>query len=80
MNIDLIYTFDEINQLFAFMPLEMNQIEDEATLKEYVTESLTPEQRQELIKISCCVITDNTEDIPNLPDWFMECNGKLWFN
>lgn len=33
-----------------------------------------------LIKISMCIIGNATGILPNIPKWYNECNGKIYFN
>jgi hypothetical protein len=39
-------------------------------------DQLSEEEKQDLYKISTCFYGDLEDITP--PDWYMECNGKLW--
>lgn len=76
MRIELILTYFVGEQEFFTTEIHSEQLQTEDTLKNLILEQLNEEQRDLLCKASCCVETEND----NLPNWYMEANGKLWFN
>jgi hypothetical protein len=78
MEIDIIYTFEESDQEFRTVSITPDQLENEETLKEYVTDLITPKEKEELIKVSTCLILKEDEHF-EIPQWFIDAWGKLWF-
>ena len=78
MKIDIIYTFEESDQEFKTVSITPDQLENEETLKEYVTNLITPKEKEELIKVSTCLMLKENEDF-EIPQWFIDAWGKLWF-
>lgn len=78
MKIDLIYTFFEGEQQFRLLDITPPILSDEETLKAFVKAPLTDEENGLLVKVSCCVFGEGQE--PEIPEWYMKANGKLWLN
>lgn len=79
MEIDIIYTFEELDQEFRTVSITPDQLTDEQTLKDYVTDFITPKEEEQLIKVSTCLIVKEDEQFI-IPQWFIEAWGKLWFD
>ena len=79
MEIDIIYTFEELDQEFKTVSITPDQLIDEQTLKDYVTDFITPKEEEQLIKVSTCLIVKEDEQF-EIPQWFIEAWGKLWFD
>ena len=79
MEIDIIYTFEELDQEFRTVSITPDQLTDEQTLKDYVTDFITPKEEEQLIKVSTCLIVKEDEQF-EIPQWFIEAWGKLWFD
>lgn len=78
MFIEFIYTYENRPQEIAKGEIEnLDMLQSEDALKKFATEGMEPSELAELKKISCCVYHDAEEVI--LPNWFLNCNGKLWF-
>ena len=78
MKIEFIYTFEDRPQSIVQYPFDIAILETEERMKMFATAMLSPEEYLSLIKISCCIYTDGNEI--EEPEWFVKCNGKLWFN
>ena len=77
MKIEFIYTFDKAEQEQLSFPFVMEILKDKGTLIDFAAAGLHDEDKNDLIKISCCV--DCTKDeYKNAPEWFNECKGKIW--
>lgn len=76
IHIEFILTYFVGEQEFIKTTISFEQLQSEETLKELILEQLTEEQRELLVKVSCCAYAELSE----LPDWYMQANGKLWFN
>ena len=77
--LEFIFTYDEapqefVNEVVNEMALN-NILLNEKSLFEFATKELTEDKKRTLIKISCCVYSDGGY-VP--PQWYMDCNGKLW--
>ena len=75
-DIDFILTFDEKPQQMLNSRVSSETLETESGLTEHVLSFLNEDEKQELKKVSCCIFAEANQ----LPKWFLECNGKLWFN
>jgi hypothetical protein len=78
MKIEFIYTYNEKPQEIVSYPFVLPILQDKETLVKFATSDLSEEERQQLVKISTCVYFENEGEI-ELPKWFNECNGKLYF-
>lgn len=78
MKIEFIYTYNEKPQEIVSYPFVLPILESKETLIEYALSDLSDEEQHQLVKISSCVYFDNKGEV-DLPDWFNECNGKLYF-
>lgn len=78
MSLDLTYTFEHQSQLFKSYPLDAALLADRKELTDFVLSKLSSFQRSGLAKISLCVMVEGDEGVA-MPDWFLGCNGKLWF-
>ena len=74
--IDLIYTFERAPQLFLDYPFNEEVLKDKETFAKFALVDLSAEEIEQLVKISFCVYC---KDEIEIPDWIIECNGKLWF-
>lgn len=79
MKIEFIYTYDNGKQEIGYYPFVLPIIQDKETMLKYALTVLTEDERQQLIKISTCIYLENEGDI-ELPTWYNECNGKLYFD
>lgn len=71
--IEFIYTF-EYGQLFGERPFDNSIMQDKNTLIKSALCGL--DNPEYLVKISCCI---DMNIIPtDVPEWFIECNGKIW--
>lgn len=76
MQLEIINTFEwgQKKELLPFAPILLN---DRKQFFEYVTSLLTGEEKETLVKISCCIYfaiglkLDETH-------WYEEANGKFW--
>ena len=59
--------------LYKFIP---EWFKDKKTLADMLIQNLYLSEHRRLHRISCCVFYCGNV---SLPDWFMECNGKLFF-
>ena len=78
MKIEFIYTYNEKPQEIVSYPFVLPILESEETLIEYALSDLSDEEKKQLVKISSCVYFENKGEV-DLPNWFNECNGKLYF-
>lgn len=76
MNIEFILTYNSKDQDFIEYPFTLQILKDQQTLFDFATAQLNEEDKEDLIKISSCVITGN-EDF-EAPEWYKETNGKMW--
>ena len=76
MELQAIYSFLKRNQVVLNLDIDEQILQNKYFLKRYLEESITKEEKKELFKISCCVITD--EEI-KLPEWYLICNGKFFY-
>lgn len=76
MKFQLIYTFVEREQDIIETDVPETFLNTKEKLSEYLTRRLSTEEQNELLKISCCAYADKDE----LPNWYFDCNGKLFFN
>ncbi len=72
--IEFIYSFNESMQEFTEFDLTPEAIESPWNLAQFATAGMSKDELNDLYKISCCIYGDF-----NPPAWFMECNGKLYF-
>lgn len=77
MRIEFILTYNSKPQEIFEYPFINPILTDKQTLFDFATAYLSNEEKQELIKISSCVLIDGGKF--ELPKWFVECNGKLYF-
>ncbi len=77
MTIQFIYTFSGSEQQRTDFPFVLPIIKDKNTLIDFATAMLSMEDKQDLIKISCCIYLDGREGIKE-PRWYSACNGKVW--
>ena len=76
MKLELIYTFEN-GQDFLIKEIPETFLKAKEKLSEYLTRGVPDNNKNNLVKISCCAIGVTKKD---LPDWFLEANGKLYFN
>ena len=73
MKIDYILTFNKGKQSFG--QCEVDSVFPTKESAVYYFKGLTATSKRHLIKVSMCDETDNPID---LPQWFIDANGKLW--
>lgn len=79
MKIEFIYTYgNEKPQEIVSYPFVLPILQDKKTLVKYALSDLSDEERKQLVKISTCIYFENEGDV-ELPEWFNQSNGKLWF-
>lgn len=76
--IQFIYTFSKGPQRMLDVPFTPELLASEETLKAFAKSCLNDAEKKDLVKVSTCVYFNHGPEI-ELPDWFWECNGKLWF-
>ena len=76
MRIEFILTYNSKPQEIVEYPFVNPILKDKQTLFDFATAQLSDEEKQELVKISSCVLIDggNFEE----PEWYSQSNGKLW--
>jgi hypothetical protein len=74
-NIEFICSFDGMEQEVYRGPFNPEFMASKQVLSASITDELDVEHVNRLTKVSCCVYGD-----AKLPDWYMECNGKLWYD
>lgn len=72
--LEVIYTFGNREQEFALGRIGDSGLKNKNELVESLLDELTAEEKADLCKISMCVYGNAT-----LPDWYMDCSGKLYF-
>ncbi|NMB83294.1 MAG: hypothetical protein GYA14_15910 [Ignavibacteria bacterium] len=75
MEFEFILTFEEREQEFYSESFDESALNSEQDLFNFVADRITGEEKNELVKISSCIINF---DGRQLPDWFITCNGKLY--
>ena len=78
MNIEFIYTFDNLPQDIRMYVFDMYHISDKDKFFNFAMQDLSDYERQRLVKISCCIY--NLKEEVNFPDWFESSNGKFYFD
>lgn len=76
MKIEFIYTYTNNAQEIVEYPFVNPILKDKQTLFDFATAFLTKNKKQNLVKISCCVIFGNGSF--EEPDWYILSEGKLW--
>jgi hypothetical protein len=77
--IEFICSFDGMEQEVYSGPFNPEVMASKRVLSASITDELDVEHAARLNKVSCCVYSDEGENVPK-PDWYMNCNGKLWYN
>jgi len=76
ITIEIIGTFDVLEQIMFSVPLAQSEATEKEFLR-HVFSTLNEEEKSQLVKLSCCQLyTDREEDV--LP-WIMKRNGKYYF-
>jgi hypothetical protein len=75
MRIEFINTYNEKEQDYFTTTATLKDLENKGNLIALATNGLTKKVKKDLIKISCCIETENISEIPK---WFLECNGKIF--
>ena len=78
MHIEFIYTFDNLPQDIRRYVFDMYHISDKDNFLKFAMQDLSYFEKQQLVKISCCIYTLKKEI--NFPDWFEDSNGKFYFD
>jgi hypothetical protein len=75
MQLELILSFDDRGQRFVTYPFCNAIMQDKETFFEFATSMLEDDEKQQLVKISCCIyFAAKLKDA----EWYKECNGKFW--
>jgi len=81
--IQYIYTFDTTNtskeverQTILNASANEHDLSSKPDLIANAINCLTDEEKQSVIKISCCLEADKDD----CPEWFLSCNGKIWLD
>ena len=74
--IQFIFTFFEGESQIQNTKISLNNLQTEEQMKATAIADLTLDEAADLCKISCCIEATREE----LPEWYLNCNGKLWFN
>lgn len=75
MKIDYILTFDKGRQTFGRCEIDGDFPTKESAV--YFFKGLVNGQKRHLIKVSMCIHCDQ-EKWKQLPQWYMDSDGKLW--
>jgi hypothetical protein len=73
MNIQYIFTFDELEQVMIDSEISEESLATMDGLISNAMSALKPKEKRNLIKISCCTYGENPP-----PDWYMKEKGKVW--
>jgi len=76
MKFELIYTFENREQEFSTIDVPDTFFKTKEGFSEYITREFQDEKENDLVKISCCALTD---DEYIFPKWYIDCKGKLFF-
>lgn len=71
-DIQIILTYEDKDQEVIETEVTEDQLHEEAAFDQFIKEKA----QDGLIKASCCVYASAEE----LPDWYMECNGKRYYD
>lgn len=71
----IIFTFDNDPQQMSNTLVTVEQFDNKQEFFKAITEDLTDEEKQTLVKISCSV---SGISIPNPKHWYLESQGKFW--
>ena len=76
MRIEFILTYNSKPQEMVAYPFVNPILKNKQILFEFATAQLSDEEKQDLVKISSCILIDggNFEE----PEWYSQSNGKLW--
>lgn len=77
MKLEVILTFEE-DQKMIRGEVGDTILESPQTLSGFILSNVKEEDRNSLIKASCCIIFEENEWL-QFPKWYIEANGKLWF-
>lgn len=78
MQLEIIYTFDK-GQKARTLPFAPILLEDRKQFFEYATSLLTGEEKETLVKMSCCLYFDIGLQLDKT-HWYDARNGKFWHN
>lgn len=77
--IQFIYTFEESEQIALAFILDKKTLKDAQAMAEFAKMPLSDEEKAQLRKVSIRIYVHSGEEIKR-PEWYQECNGKLYFN
>lgn len=78
MTIEFIFTFNKNkHQDVIKYPFVNPILKDKQTLFDFATAMLDKEDKNNLVKISCCVTYDDVKEFED-PQWYKDCEGKLY--
>lgn len=79
MKIEIIYTFETLGQVTKSFPFVLPIVSDKTTFIDFCYRGISPDQQDNLIKMSCCIYLQERLSIRE-PKWYKECNGKIWID
>jgi len=79
MKLEVIYTFENAPQQILQIPISKTIVNNREMFFVNATASLTNEEKQTLVKMSCC-ICDAADIRLYKKHWYNQCNGKFWDN
>jgi len=71
----VIFTFDNDPQQMSSTLVTAEQFDCKQKFFKAITEDLTDEEKQTLVKVSCSI---KNISVPNPNHWYLECKGKFW--
>jgi len=74
---NLILTFDENPQQIVDIPLTETVLNDKKMFFMYVTKGLNKEEKETLVKISCCIYY-RSDSLKSKRHWYNKQNGKFY--
>jgi len=77
--IELLYTIDGDSQFTIQTKYNSGFMKSKEEFVKFAKSQLSEAETKNLVKISCCVYTDET-DTMTPPSWYMDCNGKFYFS
>ena len=76
VQLECIYTYNKRDQeMITYKKVPNSALDNKRNFVAFMTTILLGEEYEDLVKISACI---QSEEKP--PQWYMECNGKFYFN
>ena len=81
MKIEVIYTFDNRipSQARSEYPIQEQNLESRQSLSDYITGYLNQDDQEKIYKISCHIMLEEWENEEVIPQWYLNCDGKLFY-